>query len=46
MTRGEEDIEGGLPKFLDTRKGDSEKLGGGGAPKICLLQNQRERGGS
>ena len=32
MTRGDEDIEGGLRKFLDTRRGGSEKivaLGGG-----------------
>ena len=33
---GDEDIEGGLRKFLDTRKG---------APKICILQNQQEVGG-
>ena len=34
---------GGVRKFLDTRKGGSEKivgLGGGGTPKICILQNQ------
>ena len=44
MTRGglDEDIEGGLRKFLETRKGDSEKIRGGGAPKICILQNQQE----
>ena len=31
MTRGkDEDIEGGLQKFLDTRKGGSEKIRGGG----------------
>ena len=29
MTRGDEDIEGGLQKFLDTRKGGSEKIMGG-----------------
>ena len=30
MTRGgDEDIEGGLRKFLDTRKGGSEKIRGG-----------------
>ena len=37
MTRGwDEDIEGGLPKFLNTRRGGSEKIFalGGGAPKI------------
>ena len=43
MTRGDEDIEGGLRKFLDTRKGGSEKIRG--APKICILQNQQEGGG-
>ena len=46
MTRGwgvDEDIEGGLRKFLDTRKGGSEKIRG--TPKICILQNQQERGG-
>ena len=26
---GNEDIEGGLRKFLDTRKGESEKIRGG-----------------
>ena len=43
MTRGgNEDIEGGLRKFLDTGRGDSEKIValGGGALKICILQNQ------
>ena len=46
MTRGDEDIEGGggLLNFLDTRKGGSEKIRG--APKICILQNQQEGGGS
>ena len=45
MTRGkDEDIEGGLQKFLDTRKGGSEKIRGG-ARKICILQNQQEWGG-
>ena len=46
MTRECEDIEGGLRKFLDTRKGDSEKIVGlgGEAPKICILQNYQERG--
>ena len=44
MTKGDKDIEGG--KFLDTRKGVSEKIVGlgGGAPKICILQNQQEGG--
>ena len=35
----------GVWNFLDTRKGGSEKIRGGGAPKICILQNQQERGG-
>ena len=45
MTRGGggEDIERGLRKFLDSRKGGSEKIRGG-ALKICILQNQQERG--
>ena len=45
MTRGEgyEDIEGGgLQKFLDTRKGGSDKIRG--APKICIFQKQQEGG--
>ena len=47
MTGGDEDIEGGgLRKVLNTRKGGSEKIRGGGALKICILQNQQERGGS
>ena len=49
MTRGwDEDIEGGLQKLMDTRKGDSEKIAGlgGGAPEICILQKQQERGAS
>ena len=33
MTRGDEDIEEGLRKFLDTRKGGSEKTRGGGGSK-------------
>ena len=39
---GDEDIGGGLRKFLDTRRGRSEKIVvlGGGAPKIFILQNQ------
>ena len=47
MTRGDEDIEGGLRESLDTWKGSSEKLValGGGAQKICILQNQQEGGG-
>ena len=35
MTRGDEDIDTGLWKFLDTRKGTL---------KICILQNQQEEG--
>ena len=47
MTMGYEDIEGRLRKFLDTRKGGSEKIVGlgGESLKICILQNQQERGG-
>ena len=35
-------LRGGLRKFLDTRRGGSEKIValGRGAPKICILQNQ------
>ena len=36
MTRGDEDVEGGAPKFFRHPKG--------GAPKICILQNQQEGG--
>ena len=28
MTRGDDDIEGGLQKFLHTRRGDSDKIVG------------------
>ena len=42
----DEEIDGGLQKFLDTQKGGSEKIGGGGeAPKICILLTQKEGGG-
>ena len=34
MTRGDEDIEGGFRKFLDTRKGGSEKIRGGGSENL------------
>ena len=39
MTRGVggEDIEGGLQKFLDTRKGGSEKIRGGGSDYLYTL---------
>ena len=38
----DKDVEGRLRKRLDTRKGGSAKIVGlgGGAPKICILQNQ------
>ena len=41
-------LRGVLRKFLDTRKRGSEKIVGlgGGAPKICILQNQQEGGGT
>ena len=39
-------LRGGSRNFLDTQKVGSEKIRGGGvAPKICILQNQQERGG-
>ena len=34
MTRGDEDIEEGLRRFLNTRKGGSEKIRGRGLQKI------------
>ena len=39
ITGGDEDIEGGLRKLLDTRKGGSQKIVGlgGGVPKMCTL---------
>ena len=46
MTRGDEDIERGLRKFLDTRKGGSEKIrGGGGLQKFVYLKTNRREGG-
>ena len=44
--RGDEDFEGWLRKFLATWKGGSEKIRGGGASKICVIQNQQEGGGA
>ena len=41
MTReGDGDIERGFRKFLDNRKGSLKKIRGG-APKMCILQNQQ-----
>ena len=38
---------GKLRKFLDTQKGGSEKIVRlGGAPKICMLKNQKEGEGA
>ena len=48
MTRGEdEDIEGGLRKFLDTLKGGSEKIsgGGGGSENFVYFKPKRKGGG-
>ena len=48
MTRGEMKIlTGGAPKIFRYPKGGSEEIVGlgGGAPKICILQNQQEGGG-
>ena len=45
MTRGDEDIEGGLQTFLATQKGGSEKIrGGGGLEKFVYFKINR-RGG-
>ena len=41
---GEEDIEGGLRKFLDTRKGGSEKIRGGGGSDYLYTLNPKARG--
>ena len=41
-----EDIEEGAPKIFRHPKGGSKKIGGGGPPKICILQNQQEGGAS
>ena len=38
---GDEDIERGLRKFLDTRKGESEKLGGGLRKFVYFKTNRR-----
>ena len=40
MTKGAgvKDIEGGLQNFLDTRKGDSEKIRGGGSENVYTLK--------
>ena len=45
MTRGDEDIEGELRKFLDTRKGGSEKIRGGLRKFLYLKTNRRGGGG-
>ena len=50
MTRGgggDEDIEGGLRKFLGTRKGGFEKIrGGGGSKNLYTSEPTAEGGGS
>ena len=38
MTRGDEDIEGGLQKFLDSRKEGYEKIWGGGSKNLYTLK--------
>ena len=43
MTRGEEDFEGKLRKFLDTRKGGSEKIVGLGGKEN--LNTSKKKGG-
>ena len=42
MRRGDEDIEGGLRKFLDTRKGGSEKIRGGGLREFVYFKTNRK----
>ena len=37
MTRGDEDIEGGLQKFLDTRKGGSAEIVGLGEGALACV---------
>ena len=44
MTRGDEDIEGGLQKCLDTRKGGSEKIRGEGSENL-YASNPKGGGG-
>ena len=46
MTRGggNENIEGGLRKFLDTWKGGSEKIRGGGGSKNLYTLNPKGGG--
>ena len=46
MSRGDEDIEGGLWKFLDTRKGDSEKTRGGEGGSENLYTSKPTGGGA
>ena len=46
MTRGDEDIEGGLQKFLDTRKGDFEKIRWGGSKNLSTLNPEGGGGGA
>ena len=41
MTRWDEDIEGELGKFLDTRKGGSEKIRGGAHKFVYFKTNRR-----
>ena len=42
MTRGDEDIEGGLRKVLETRKGGSEKIRGGLRKFVYFKINRKE----
>ena len=46
MTRGDEDIEGGLQTFLATQKGGSEKIRGGGGSKNLYTSKPTGEGGS
>ena len=44
MTRGDKDIDGRLRKFLDTRKGGSEKIRGGGGSENLYTLNPKGGG--
>ena len=43
---GDEDIEGGLQKFLDTQKGGSENITGGLQKFVYMYFKPKRRGGS
>ena len=45
MTRWDEDIEGGLRKYLDTQKGGSGKIRGGGGSENLYPSKETGEGG-